>query len=92
MCCWQVRVARLELPQTGNVLSRLVCRNTDYSRVTVHFRMVPVVDLRNPVDVPFRLRKDGAVLPGSPVFDLQPDHANHEVILEVMSGTEVLAR
>ncbi|WIA31955.1 hypothetical protein OEZ86_002812 [Tetradesmus obliquus] len=92
MSVMRVRVARLELPQTGNVLSRLVCRNTDYSRVTVHFRMVPVVDLRNPVDMPFRLRKDGAVLPGSPVFDLQPDHANHEVILEVMSGTEVLAR
>lgn len=86
-----MRVARLELPPTGGVLSRLVCRNTDYSKVTVHFKMIPV-DLRAPVDVPFRLRKDGAVLPGSPVFELQPEQHTHEVMLEVISGTEVLAR
>lgn len=87
----QVRVARLELPNTGSVLSRLVCRNLDYSKVTVHFKLIPV-DLRAPVDVPFRLRKDGAVLPGSPMFDLQPDHHQNEAVLEVMQGGEVLAR
>lgn len=88
----QVRVSRLELPQTGsNVLSRLVCRNSDYSAITVHFRLIPA-DLRGGVDVPYRLRKDGGVLPGSPVFDLQPEQCNHEVLLEVVQGNNVLAR
>lgn len=88
----QVRVARLELPQPGlGVLSRFVCRNIDYNRITVHFKLVPL-ELRPLVDVPYRLRKDGASLPGSPVFELQPDHCNHEVVLEVVQGTQLLAR
>jgi hypothetical protein len=93
-CCVhsQVRVARLELPQPGlGVLSRFVCRNIDYNRITVHFKLVPL-ESRALVDVPYRLRKDGACLPGSPVFELQPDHCNHEVLLEVVQGTQVLAR
>eukprot|EP00775_Hariotina_reticulata_P004797 gene4797-5047_t len=89
----KVRVARLDLQQPGmNMLSRLVCRNADYSHITVHFKVVPGEALRPAVDVPFRLRKDGAALPGSPVFDLQPEHHNQEVLLEVVQGTEVLAR
>jgi hypothetical protein len=75
-----------------NMLSRLVCRNADYSHITVHFKVVPGEVLRPAIDVPFRLRKDGIVLPGSPVFDLQPEHHNQEVLLEVVQGTEVLAR
>jgi len=90
--CMQVRVARLELPQPGlGVLSRFVCRNVDYNRITVHFKLVPH-ELRPLVDVPYRLRKDGNVLPGSPVFQLQPDHCSHEVVLEVVQGNQVLAR
>lgn len=84
-------MARLELSSSGNVLSRLVCRNADYSRITVHLKMLPM-DLTAPVDMPFRLRKDGVVLPGSPCFDLQPKHHQHEVLLEVVQGEEVLAR
>lgn len=88
----QVRVGRLELPQQGlGVLSRFVCRNIDYNRITVHFKLVPL-ESRAVVDVPYRLRKDGACLPGSPVFELQPDHCNHEVVLEVVQGNQVLAR
>lgn len=88
----QVRVGRLELPQPGlGVLSRFVCRNIDYNRITVHFKLVPL-ESRAVVDVPYRLRKDGACLPGSPVFELQPDHCNHEVVLEVVQGNQVLAR
>ena len=38
-----MRVARLELPQPGlGVLSRFVCRNVDYNRITVHFKLVPL--------------------------------------------------
>jgi hypothetical protein len=73
------------------VLSRFVCRNIDYNRITVHFKLVPL-ESRALVDVPYRLRKDGACLPGSPVFELQPEHCNHEVLLEVVQGTQVLAR
>lgn len=91
-CTTQVRVARLELPQPGlGVLSRFVCRNIDYNRVTVHFKLVPI-EARALVDMPYRLRKDGVSLPGSPVFELQPDHCNHEVVLEVVQGNQVLAR
>ena len=82
----------MELPQPGlGMLSRFVCRNIDYNRITVHFRLVPL-EQRPLVDVPYRLRKDGGVLPGSPVFELQPDHCNHEVVLEVVQGSQVLAR
>jgi hypothetical protein len=84
-------VSRLELPPQGSVLSRLVCRNVDYSRVTVHFRLVPS-ELRAPIDVPFRLRRDGVVLPGSPAFDLQPEHHGHDAVIEIVQGNEVLAR
>ncbi|KAF8071059.1 SPBC16D10.01c [Scenedesmus sp. PABB004] len=91
MSIMRVRVSKVELPRTGSALSRLVCRNQDYSRVTVHLKLVPV-ELRAPVDVPFRLRKDGGVLPGSPMFDLHPEHHAHEAILEVVQGNEVLAR
>jgi hypothetical protein len=88
----QVRVSRLELPQAGlGVLSRLVCRNADYSRITVHLKLVPH-ECRPVAEVPYRLRKDGGCLPGSPVFDLQPEHCNNEVVLDVMQGSSVLAR
>jgi hypothetical protein len=86
-------VSRLELPQSGlGVLSRLVCRATDYGRTTVHFRLVQPDAPRPMVDVPYRLAKDGGTLPGSPVFDLQPEHCHAEVVLDVMQGTQVLAR
>lgn len=89
----QVKVSRLDLPQSGlGVLSRLVCRNADYSRITVHFRLLPLEASRPLVDVPYRLHKDGGALPGSPVFELQPEHCNYEVVLDVVQGREVLAR
>lgn len=89
----QVRVSRLELPQSGlGVLSRLVCRVADYSRITVHLRLVGREGSRALSDTPYRLRKDGGALPGSPVFDLQPEHCNWEAVLDVTQGNEVLAR
>ncbi len=87
----QVRVAKLVLPGRG-FWSKLTCkRNATYTNLTVHLKLVPS-DARCPLDMRFRLGPEGCALPGSPVYDLQPDQSGYEFVLEVSDGTNVVAR
>ena len=59
--------------------------------MTVHVKVVPA-EGRGYADMRFRLDSKGNTLPGSPVYDLQPDQHGHELVLEVSDGQHVLAR
>lgn len=89
----QLRVAKLALAGRGERWwSKLTCKRCPiYSELTVHMRMAPLDPLA-PVDVRFRLGGGGGVLPGSPMYELQPDHGARDVVLEVSNGYGVLAR